>query len=552
MQFAVHESGSRPPREGHAFVTRAGKIAVSACALLALSIATAWSAPVVTSPTAVQEPVATRADGSSTSVETPDPQLSESGPPTPTPTPPRSPESQEPSSPEADTESFQAPQPAPSSDGPTLDAPSVDLTTRADDSIAESSPPAISEEPASVMAGASTPAITAYESSPGFLYAARTDGSRRLLSYQQWLDLGSPAWSTEKVWILKSPWNDVIRSATPTGTRTLSLAEWVALGSPAPHTAVSQFQKLTWSPTVYAGLNYSYDRTAAPTEAVALSLGTWTTLGSPAPAIVPHIVGTEYFRWASDANEIFSTAPGGELHRLTFAQWKAAGQPAPNARVGRYLSVPWTPTVWFFPTATGASGGRVLSFEEWAAAQAPTPATVGSVPGGTFYKLWGDAEIRYIALGADSFVTPQGWANAGYPAPEVRYPPLFVYGTLRPGESAWNRLASAATSTTTTTTPNGSLYRLPNGTYPFLVPGGLGVWGDLVSIRPDAYAATIASIDAYEGYNPNRPINSQPYVRALITTASGVRAYAWIATPQQAAYIRTAGNIIPTGDWKRR
>jgi gamma-glutamylcyclotransferase (GGCT)/AIG2-like uncharacterized protein YtfP len=96
---------------------------------------------------------------------------------------------------------------------------------------------------------------------------------------------------------------------------------------------------------------------------------------------------------------------------------------------------------------------------------------------------------------------------------------LFVYGTLKPGASAWPLLEPYATGSWPATLP-GVLYDTGRG-YPALRLGdGPGVAGWVVELRSPAGAA-LSAMDSYEGTE---------YQRVLVTLPDGPACwtYVWV------------------------
>ncbi|WP_146197159.1 gamma-glutamylcyclotransferase family protein [Serinibacter arcticus] len=450
--------------------------------------------------------------------------------------------------------------------------------------------------------------------------------------------------AAEEVRYLTSPWAPVIYRATPAASAPISYADWAAAGFPAPESALVGIVRLPWSASVYGVLSFAFDRTLPGTEAVHLSGAQW---GGLAPAdraqlrLTAHVTGSRYVSWETAPGELSVIPPDGVEHRLTFAEWRAAGtppasvrpggfvttpwsgtiwqvgslgqgtsgtaltrarwdalaNPTPQQRVtvpgasyfawesnpaqryvrlpdgvehrfslaewnragnpgqsiraGGFLRVPWSSSIWFFPNLASAQGGRALTGADWASYDSPEPRTVGNVPGGRFTQLWGESAVVHSALGRESHVPAWGWAAAGPQSLDVVCP-VFVYGTLRPGEPAWGRLSGVATSAPETRIAGSSLYVQPGRAFPYLVPGGAGVTGNLVHVRSGACGSTIPQLDAYEKFVTGAPIHGQAYYRD-VATIDGVRAFVYVAGPAKAAALRGgAGVLIPSGDWKRR
>ena len=137
---------------------------------------------------------------------------------------------------------------------------------------------------------------------------------------------------------------------------------------------------------------------------------------------------------------------------------------------------------------------------------------------------------------------------------------LFVYGTLRPGQSAFKRFCRE-TLTVDPAVASGSLYVLPAG-YPVLVlpesvsepparhrPGS--VRGDVMSFSD--MQDRLELLDAYEEVGGER----SEYVRTIIDVrllGSGrtVRSWAYACLPGKAAALAAAARLISSGDWADR
>ncbi|PWI20830.1 hypothetical protein DI272_33780 [Streptomyces sp. Act143] len=129
--------------------------------------------------------------------------------------------------------------------------------------------------------------------------------------------------------------------------------------------------------------------------------------------------------------------------------------------------------------------------------------------------------------------------------------PFFVYGTLRPGEPNHNRFLDGRTRAEEPARLHGAaLYDGPG--YPYAVEEPGTVRGDLVTARPEAYAALLVALDRLEEYAPGDPRNLYERVeREVVREADGtpVRAWVYVAAPAVAAGLRRRGSRIATGDW---
>jgi gamma-glutamylcyclotransferase (GGCT)/AIG2-like uncharacterized protein YtfP len=117
---------------------------------------------------------------------------------------------------------------------------------------------------------------------------------------------------------------------------------------------------------------------------------------------------------------------------------------------------------------------------------------------------------------------------------------LFVYGTLRDGQTARTLVANQITGAAPATT-EGSIYAFPMG-YPGYVEDGVGrVKGEVLWLIE--LAATFALLDAYEGSDFARMIRQ-------VTLESGEVIWAWVYVLSDAAAVKH-GTRIDDGDWVR-
>jgi gamma-glutamylcyclotransferase (GGCT)/AIG2-like uncharacterized protein YtfP len=119
---------------------------------------------------------------------------------------------------------------------------------------------------------------------------------------------------------------------------------------------------------------------------------------------------------------------------------------------------------------------------------------------------------------------------------------LFVYGTLRQGQTARSLVANQVTRTARASTP-GAMYAFPMG-YPGLVEGdGSGrVVGEVVWLSE--LAATFGLLDAYEGRDFARVI------KKVTLDETGDQIWAWVYTLADPAAVRF-GTLIEHGAWVR-
>ena len=129
--------------------------------------------------------------------------------------------------------------------------------------------------------------------------------------------------------------------------------------------------------------------------------------------------------------------------------------------------------------------------------------------------------------------------------------PVFVYGTLRPGEPNWARLLAGRTERVVAGRFFGAVL-LDCGHYPAAVerPGaevGVVVVGDVVWIRPAEWSVVLTALDHLEGYAADDPERLYDRVVRPVETADGpVDCWVYLAGGRIAA----AGlPSLTGGDW---
>ncbi|MET9417187.1 gamma-glutamylcyclotransferase family protein [Streptomyces klenkii] len=130
--------------------------------------------------------------------------------------------------------------------------------------------------------------------------------------------------------------------------------------------------------------------------------------------------------------------------------------------------------------------------------------------------------------------------------------PVFVYGTLRPGQAHHGRLLRGRTVAEEPARLRGAvLYEGPGYPYAVAEPGG-EVRGELVRVAPGAYAAVLASLDELEGCAPDG--TGEMYVRVVRPVLPGggggaVRAWVYLAAERTARRLRASGTRVTGGSW---
>ena len=79
--------------------------------------------------------------------------------------------------------------------------------------------------------------------------------------------------------------------------------------------------------------------------------------------------------------------------------------------------------------------------------------------------------------------------------------PVFVYGTLRPGQKNYSRYLRGRTLRERPAAVCGRLFFMDDGGYPYLTAGREGVVGELMEISPEHYDAVLRGLDELEEYD---------------------------------------------------
>lgn len=132
--------------------------------------------------------------------------------------------------------------------------------------------------------------------------------------------------------------------------------------------------------------------------------------------------------------------------------------------------------------------------------------------------------------------------------PNSQHPiPLFVYGTLKPGEFFYSRYCEAHLISAQPAIVHGLLFALPLG-YPALAEGSDWVQGYLLHLKPDALQA----IDELEDYDPTRAAGDNEYERVEVEVfdrAQNSLGKAWTYRMELKRILALRGDWLPNGVW---
>ncbi|MFC4472108.1 gamma-glutamylcyclotransferase family protein [Streptomyces xiangluensis] len=132
--------------------------------------------------------------------------------------------------------------------------------------------------------------------------------------------------------------------------------------------------------------------------------------------------------------------------------------------------------------------------------------------------------------------------------------PIFVYGTLRPGEPNHEPFLLGRTVSEVPGRLKGAvLYEGPGYPYALEEAGGV-VCGELITPVSEEYGQLLLALDRLEDYAPGDPRNLYERVARDVVLGDGTTVQAWVylAAPAVAARLRVRGKLIEGGDWRAR
>lgn len=128
---------------------------------------------------------------------------------------------------------------------------------------------------------------------------------------------------------------------------------------------------------------------------------------------------------------------------------------------------------------------------------------------------------------------------------------VFVYGTLKPEESNYERYCKGKVITAQRAIAFGQLFSLPMG-YPAMVSGNQPVQGFVLSFSDPKI---LESLDRLEGYSPHNPQNQNEYDRQQIEIfdeANRTLGFAWVYLMNHQQVELLGGILLPSGTWYSR
>jgi gamma-glutamylcyclotransferase (GGCT)/AIG2-like uncharacterized protein YtfP len=126
---------------------------------------------------------------------------------------------------------------------------------------------------------------------------------------------------------------------------------------------------------------------------------------------------------------------------------------------------------------------------------------------------------------------------------------VFVYGTLKPGQSNHSAYCGDRTITVQTAKVRGQLFDLPMG-YPGMVSGKDWVKGYLLSFTDEA---VLADLDRLEDYSSDRPSHENEYQREWVEVFDGAersQGFAWAYFMSLEKVEQSGGTLVADGEWQ--
>ena len=219
------------------------------------------------------------------------------------------------------------------------------------------------------------------------------------------------------------PWTSTVYESWTNGVvKELTLSAWKAKGV-AKRTAPIRYVKTSWSASRYALITFPQRSGDSTVDRVrTLTRAQYDAAGTPRVATVAHVPTSRYSRFASSSIDRWVLTPDGDRHKLSAAQYAAAGSPKLIIVYGGYYRARWSKNIYFIST-TGAK--RAVSAAAYAAAGKPRVAIAPTVYVKTSYSpvhaliTWphkkGDRSLDQIVR-----LTAAQYASIGKPRPEIR------------------------------------------------------------------------------------------------------------------------------------
>lgn len=195
--------------------------------------------------------------------------------------------------------------------------------------------------------------------------------------------------------------------------------QWQDAGFPTPRRAPADYVRYPWSTEIWAVHFFGPSR--QDWVWVPLDFDQWTRAGRPPAREAGWIEGSTYWQYASSPEIFVAIWDDEPAHKLTPAQWRAAGSPAPD-RFGTegIYKYPWSSSIGYVWDTPSGSGDK-LTYEDWAFLGFPTPQTVNHLNDEFVWQFRGSGQLYLDSAitGVDHPLTYAQWSALGRPEPYV-------------------------------------------------------------------------------------------------------------------------------------
>jgi Cysteine-rich secretory protein family len=238
------------------------------------------------------------------------------------------------------------------------------------------------------------------------------------LEYADWAAAGFPrpriaGWIPGTRVFTFAPAPEIYATSADGVTHLLTFREWQDMDYRQPERSAGSFVKYPWSSSVY-----SVEFSSPAWRWKRLTYADYLQLGQPAVRIAGFIQGTTYYQHYR-SSDVFALGEDGVLHKLTLAEYEAAGRPTPGPRRDAYYKTTWSPII-YYNANVNVEGSRPVTYSEWSQAQFPTPALENYVPFSFYWKPANSGNIYYRAPdGRDIHMSLNEWQQAGQPWPRT-------------------------------------------------------------------------------------------------------------------------------------
>ncbi|MCI9890101.1 L,D-transpeptidase [Micrococcales bacterium 31B] len=201
----------------------------------------------------------------------------------------------------------------------------------------------------------------------------------------------------------------------------LTFDAWKRIGYPTPTVLANSsviFGKYAFSSNIYQLIQFGPNTYSVSP----VSLNHWINAGAPTPRVLQYIPGARIEKYPTSP-ELYFYEPNETRFKLTPQMWAQTGyqQYTTLSNVG-FQRLTWNDNVAYM-SSVSAGKGNVIDFKQWADYGAPTPQQVKRFPGDSFYRYQNSDTVYYTGPTVNRTVTFNEWIAAGAPTPALRNSP---------------------------------------------------------------------------------------------------------------------------------